>query len=370
MGIEIVPYTSEFVERAKEFNNRLRAREKTEFLLDEQTPRPQPDGISIRNFHYLAADQDAVRGGLLIVNYPAWLGDEGEITVLNYREPLSEGIIDSKYSLLGLRLLKFVEKQGRYIFALGMGSETAPFTRILKSAGWSVRPVPFWFRVLRAGRFLRELQLLKSTRARALMARAAALTGAGKTGITVLQAKSYAASVSARMLSAEPVNIWDSWADELWDRARSQFSFAVRRDRKTLTDLYQLGRDRSQCVLVRKSGEPVGWIAFQISEMRDDKYFGNMRVGTILDSVSVQDSARGCLALSMQELKRQGADLVVANEPHSRWIEAFRGAGFLTARSNYILATSKALTEAISRQANGWERIHLSRGDGDGRYHL
>jgi hypothetical protein len=58
---------------------------------------------------------------------------------------------------------------------------------------------------------------------------------------------------------------------------------------------------------------------------------------------------------------------VITNQSHALWIGAFRQAGFASARSNYLLAMSKPLAEATGAAA---DRIHVCRGDGDGRIHL
>ncbi len=370
MPTQIVPYTPEWEAASLDFNNRLRAHEKTEFLLSERAPAWPSDNDAIRNQHYIAADGEVVRGGLLIAAYPAYVGTGENVTVLNYREPLSEGIIDSKYSWLGLRLLKFVERNGPYIFSLGMGSENAPFPRLLRGAGWSIRPVPFLFRVLRAGRFLRQLRLLQTSAARRCASRAAAITGIGQFGIHVLQRRSLAARSKTREFTFQQQPGWGAWADELWERFRTDCSFGVRRDQPTLAALYNTPHDRSQVFRLDRDGRATGWIACQVTQMQNDKYFGDMKVATILDCVANPEGMRALVAMSVRELDAQGADIIVTNQSHTAWIEAFRASGFLAQRSNYILATNKRLTQAISAQPNGWERIHFTRGDGDGRFHL
>lgn len=370
MPIQIVPYTPRWEPAARAFNDRLKSHGKTEFLLGEYAPEPSVENDVIRNSNYVAVEGEVVRGGLLTASYPAYLGWGEDIAVLNYREPLSEGIIDPKHSLLGLRLLKFVEQQGSYIFALGMGSENAPFTRLLRGAGWSIRPVPFLFRILRAKRFLTELRLLQTSAARRMAARAAAYTGTGKLGISFLQRRSFVQAGKRSEFTFEEQADWGSWADELWEKFRRQCSFGVRRDRKTLSELYRIARDRSQAFLLKKQGRPVGWTACQVTHMRNDKYFGDMTVATVLDAVAEQTAMYPFLSMTVRELYAQGADVIVTNQSHAGWIEAFRAVGFLSQRSNYILATNKHLTQAIGQQPNGWEHIHFTRGDGDGRYHL
>ena len=171
-------------------------------------------------------------------------------------------------------------------------------------------------------------------------------------------------------LQIENVTEWGPWADQLWREFRSQCSFAVRRDGRTLRDLYQLGRDRSEAFVMKHSGQPVGWVAAQNSRMQSHNYFGNMRVATILDGVCPPELMPAAVSLATRVLAREGADLVVANFSHAQWTHALPSAGFLTTRSNYLLATNKALTEDASKQPGGLDHLHFTRGDGDGRGHL
>ena len=74
--------------------------------------------------------------------------------------------------------------------------------------------------------------------------------------------------------------------------------------------------------------------------------------------------------LTDREMGAQGAALVLVNHSHAAWLEAFSSAGFLTGPSNYMLAMSKKLTESVRSAPNVEDRIHVTRGDGDGRIHL
>jgi predicted MPP superfamily phosphohydrolase len=66
----------------------------------------------------------------------------------------------------------------------------------------------------------------------------------------------------------------------------------------------------------------------------------------------------------------QEVDLVLVNHSHAAWVRAFSSAGFLAGPSNYLLAISKRLTELVRAEPQGEERMHVTRGDGDGRIHL
>lgn len=370
MGIRIEPYTTEAqAAAARAFNQRLRSHDLTEFLLAESPPTQEAADAAIRNHYYLVQEDSEVRGGLLLAAFPASFGDGGNVDVLNAREPLSEALIDPKFALLGLRILKFMERQGSYLFALGMGSESRPFPRLLKSAGWTLSQVPFLFRVVRARRFLLELQTLRTSPARRMLGAAAALTGAGKAAFTVMQFRAGISAMSLGNLSIEPVQTWGGWVDDLWAACRSDYSFAVTRDLRTVRELHPLdGRDRGY--LLRRQGSPVGWMSARLTRMQGHKQFGDLCVATLLDGVALQDALPGAVTLVSRVLAREGADLLVTNQSHVRWVDAFRAAGYLRGPSNYILALSRQLTAGVAAQPGGAAKIHFTRGDSDGRGHL
>jgi hypothetical protein len=374
MKLDIVPYSAEHVDAVRAFNARLRAGNETEFILSEHVPPKSPPDDAIGNHFYLTLEGDDVRGGFLLVEYPGSLGGVGvvrSIRVLNLQAPLSEGIVDNNYSLVALRQLKWIQQQCPHIFALGMGSAEARFSRLLRGAGWTLMPVPFFFRVTRTSRFLEELIPLRTSIAMQLVARAAIVTGAGLIGVAALQARSLISRRSAQGYSLEPVSKLGDWVDSLWAEYRLQTSFAIMRDHKTLENLYRAEVEKHLGLFVlRCGGEIAGWVATFDRLMRNHKYFGNMHVGTIVDAVTLPGAMAPAIDLAVNTLATKGADLVVANHSHRDWIRAFRQCGFLAARSNYILALSRNLAKAIVERDGGFGSMHFTRGDSDGRINL
>jgi hypothetical protein len=368
MAIKIELYrTAAQAAGARALNERLRAHNLTEFLLGETPPPPDSDSGVIRNRFYLASEDDAIRGGFLLAGFPAEFGTGRKTTLLNAREPLSEALIDSKYSLLGLRLLKFMQAQGPHLYALGMGSEDRPFPRLLKSSGWRISQVPFLFHIIRSRRFLRELQMLQTSPARRIASRLATLTGTGTLASSILQLRGTTTRTNG--FSIERITTWGLWVDDLWNRCRADLSFAVSRDLETVRALYPL-EDRTAAYLVRQAGEQAAWIAVLKTQMRNHKYFGNLHIATLLDGVAPPDVRRTAIALVSRTLAREGVDLLVTNQSHAGWIAAFQAAGYLSGRSNYILALSRQLAADIAAEPGGFDKIHFTRGDSDGRIHL
>ena len=154
------------------------------------------------------------------------------------------------------------------------------------------------------------------------------------------------------------------------ERCRDNCSFAVQRDRRTLESLYPASDPRTKILLIERGGKPVGWSVYYNASLANHRHFGNLRLGSILDCLADPDAMASTAMLSDREMASQGVDLVVVNHSHAAWVEAFRSAGFLAGPSNYLLATSKRLTELVRSERQGEERMHVTRGDGDGRIHL
>jgi hypothetical protein len=364
--LRFVPYTPAERPAVRAFNDRMRAgRAPTDFVLpDLPNAMDRDPGAAIAWTKYLAVDvEDAVRGGFLLMEQPGWLGG-ASLAVANHQAPVSEGILNPRYAMVGLRMIRFMEHQWPYSFFVGMGSADRPLPRLLAATGWSVREVPFFFRIVRAGRVLRELRSLRARAWSRLGARIAADTGAGW-----LCARSLHARVPIREASAlqmEPLPEWSDEIDRLWERTRHECAFAVTRDRATLRALYRLDDRRYSAYAFTSGGRLRGWAVSTETAMQDHNYFGHLRVATILDAWSEPGAAASIVALLISHLRRS-ADLIISSQSHRIWIAAFRRAGFASARSNYLLALSKPLTAAIG---DATDRLHVTRGDGDGRVHL
>jgi hypothetical protein len=365
-GTRFVPYTDAERLAVLAFNERMiGGRAPTDFVLPDQPNAPNRDSDAAINWtKYVAVDdQDAVRGGFLLMEQRGWLNG-ASVVAANFQSPVSEGILDSRYGIVGLHMIRFIQRQWPYTFAVGMGSVERPLPRLLTAAGWTIRDVPFFFRIVRPRRVLRELRPLHARAWSALGARIAAGSGAGWLAARILHAR--LGGRPSASITIERLGAWDDEVDRLWTRTRNDYAFSVARDRATLNALYPIADDRYSLYAFRHGHALVGWAACAETAMRDHMYFGNLRVATILDAWAEPDAASSILTLLTDRLRRS-ADLIVSNQSHRIWTAAFRRAGFASARSNYLLALSKPLTTAVGDAAG---RLHVTRGDGDGRIHL
>ena len=366
MPLSFEIFGKQHLSAVRDFNQRMETGDAaSDFLLPEklETPRTAP-GDPIEWTRYVVLEGAEVRGGLLAMTQPGWLNGE-PVRIVNFQSPLSESVIDPKYSVVAMQMVKFMQKQADAVFMVGMGAIDRPLPKLLMAAGWNVRPVPFLFRVHRVGSFLRELRMLRTSPVKRIGASFGRFTGVGSIALAYKQRQKAAVNGSLRQ-----VNEWGDWADEIWRSCREQCSFAVMRDRRTLASLYPLSDRRTRIYVVEHDGRAIGWSVCFNTRLEDHRHFGNLQVGSILDCLAVPDGMATTAILTDRALSSDGAELVLVNHSHTAWIEAFRAAGFLSGPSNYMLAMPKKLVEALRSAPEGESRVHITRGDGDGRIHL
>ena len=368
MRVVFTPLTPELIPACRDFNERLSRGGEPPFTLPEKLANEVAgtDGYSSR--HYVAVDDGGlVRGGVLLTESRGWV-NQAVVKVINIQSPISEGIVDRKYSGIGLQMLKFIAARSPYSYAVGMGSEQNPLPRLLKAAGWSLRAVPFWFAVIRPAQFLREMGPLRHGRKR-WAARMAAASGVGAVVLGIWRMAHPQPDVRAYSLD----DVTDSWpkeADAIWEQCRTRLSFSLVRDSAALSELYPNTQPRLKRFLLRERGEIVGWSVGVVTKMKNDRNFGDLNVGTILDGLATQEHCRVLAALTSRALRDSGADLIVTNQARTDWNVELRKLGYLHGPSNYILALSKPLAEALRSEPSSLDRIHVNRGDGDGRIHV
>jgi hypothetical protein len=332
--LSVVAQTREETDAVLAFNDRMRAaKAPADFLLPDEpnnshTLSTPPQAIQWTKF-VVVDNEDDVHGGFQLMTQPAWLNG-GVVDVANYQAPSSEGIVDSCYGAVDTHMLGYVQKHWPYTFVVGMGGMDRPLPRLLLAAGWQLHPVPFLFHDVRASRAPRG----------------------SKT------------SSGARDLKLERIDRWDDWADRLWAQTRDAAVFSVIRDRGTLECLYPLDNPTYLAYTARQDGQIVGWAVAVDTRMHDHECFGNLRVATVLDAVAMPQVAGALVSQLRRALAAGGVDLIVTNQTHEYWIEAFSRAGFLGGPSNYLVAMSTLLSESVGDR---FTRIHVTRGDGDGR---
>src|SRR5437899_2341265 len=308
----IQPYTGAWSGAVREFNSRLRAGGCDEFVFPEQPEAGRQE--------FLVLDDGCMRGGYILRAQDFSFG--GQIRqVAHYRLPLSEGAIDRAYVGVGALMLRHALSQQPLLFALGMGGVDRPLPRMLQAMGWSLRPVGFYFKVLSPARFLRNIRLLRKTAVRRTIADVAAWSGAGWLGLQALQlARGGAGDAPA---TTEAFRNFGTWADELWDRCHSRYAAIGVRSSGPLNKLYADDERFLRWRVVRQ-GTVIGWAVALDTAMQDDKHFGNLRLGSIVDVLALPEDAPAVMAAAARELEQRGVDLIVSNQCHKAWADALR----------------------------------------------
>lgn len=339
--ITFLPYTPEWRGAVAEFNRRIAASgfEFPKEFAGEAT-------LAVEDNHH-------VRGAYILRPQSFSLGGE-QAVVAHYRLPLSEGTVNRTYAMLGVQLLRHALQRQPMLYALGMGGMDQPLPKMLRAAGWTLRLVPFHFKVVHPSVFLRQIRPLRRTTARRLALDALAFSGAGWVALRLLQPR-----VSATG-TAKTAPLFGGQEDRLWEACREGYPALAWRDSAILNALY------SETRFHRLRVGDSGWVVMLDTQMKEDPYFGNLRLGSIVDGLALPGKTGEVVREATAFLERRGVDLIVSNQAHRSWVEALEAARFRPGPSNFAFAASKALSARIG----DWNLLHMNRGDGDGPIHL
>lgn len=370
MPTSIVPFTHEHEQAVRAFNQRLREAG-SDWRFPESTNRDRTDTTESYYFEdFVVVDEGGeVRGGYILKHQDFLI--DGKVTpIANYTLPVSEGIIAKKYGMVGVSMILDAQKREAYLFDLGLGSMEAPSARVMKGVGWALQPVPFLFRVLHPTRFCRNLAYLRGSAGRRLALDVLAYSGLGWVGLKALTMVKRRAPVRAQRLRVERVGEFGRWADDVWDAGKRDYRFTAVRDAKTLNALYPPKDERYIRLKVSGPDGPIGWALVLDTQMSNHKQFGAMRLGSIADCFAPVGDAGGVMYCADRFLQQRGVDLIVSNQSHTAWCGALRRIGYLDGPSNFILTSSKRLTELIGSLETVVHEAHFNRGDADGPINL
>ncbi len=368
MAIVIVPYTADHVLAVKEFNQRLLDGGAPDAVLFAEEPTPdRPTRLNPRTFYselFLAVENDKVRGGYILKHQIFSFDGARTQWVAYYHHAVSEGIINKSYARVGALLIRDAIRRQPLVYALGMGGYDSPLPKMLKLLGWSHCLVPFYFKVVQPGRFLRNTEQLRRTKLRQLLTSLATVSGAGSIAIKAVQKLKQWHAPGMGPFTVEHPQEFGAWINPLWEQAKSAYAMTAVRDSDALQALYPLSYRHLTPLRVSKDEVPIGWAV--VGQRRKNPLFGDMHVGSIVDCFASPQNALPVIRAATQLLEARGLDLIVSNQSHIEWCRALRNSGFFEGPSNFILATSKRLAELLTPFEEKKNLIHFNRADGDG----
>jgi hypothetical protein len=160
------------------------------------------------------------------------------------------------------------------------------------------------------------------------------------------------------------------WATETYQAGRDRIGAGVCRDADTLNRRYPLADDRFVRIRFRDagSGSDVGWTVVAPMQMHDHSYFGDLRVGVIVDGFTRAGQESAVLAGAVGALAQHSVDVVFANWSSARWLDAAATVGFRVGPTNYFAFAAPTAYPLLTDLPIA--DMHLTRGDSDGMVHL
>jgi hypothetical protein len=284
--------------------------------------------------------------------------------------PVTEAVTDSKCGVVGLQLLQHALKRQRLLYGLGGGNFENRYPKLLAAMGWTQCSLPFFFFVVRPATFLYNLTYAARYPGGMPVARILARSGLGWLAVRAVSAWRARAPHHPSDLSIEPVMEFCEETDDIWRAARTHCSLVAVRDRESLNHLYRNTQDKFIRLQVSRSGKLVGWAVALDTQMSSNKYFGNARVGSVIDCLALPGSEQDVVHAITRTLEDRGVDIIVTNQSHEAWCTAFRRTGWVPGPSNFIFSSSPKLTERLAPFQVSQSRFHFTRGDGEGPSHL
>jgi hypothetical protein len=354
------------------FNHRFLAAGRSEALpSDPELPgeaRYRPEGFPLCQRLMIADDGQEIRAGMKLIHHTIFVrGKEQEFCWTEW--PLSEGLIDRAHSLAIIQLLRRALSYQPFLLGVGVGSLDEDWARIVLASGWRQGAVPFLFYPVRATRVLLGLRYLRTRRALRLGAVAAACCGLGLglSGFLALRRRLAAAFSSYEIMEEKS---FGKWADLVFDKSHPDYGATACRNATALNILYPPDDARfiRLRILRKATKQDVGWILVLNTQMREDKYFGDLKVGTVVDGFGAATEVPALLRAAVDYLSTRDADIIVGNFSHTAWVEASRRIGFFSGPSNYFFFASPR--SPLLEVGCPLPQIHLTRGDCNGFMHL
>ena len=199
------------------FNSRLKAGGREEEMpLDPALPgeaQYRPEGFPVYRRLIIAEDGQEVRAAMLLCHHNVFIRGESHDFYWT-KMPLSEGIVNAKYSLAIIHLMKKALARHPFMMGVGAGTPDSDGFRLFASMRWRYEAVPFFFFPVRVSAVLRGLRYMQKNaklRYGALLG-AYSGAGAGVSGLLALRRKlltnlsDYETSIAATFAD---------WADEV-----------------------------------------------------------------------------------------------------------------------------------------------------------
>jgi hypothetical protein len=369
MAIKILPFEERWLEGVEEMNRRIAAggSELGFDVVHQMDWLQKPRGRRVWREFWVAVEDDAVVRGGFALKPQEWLIRGQTRIVTDWQGPFSDAAHDPRYAAMGLRLVREMIKLQPLLYSWGHGGANEPIVVMLRKMGMLMHETPFCLRICRPFRFLRKNGQLRTARGRRLLLDLLAWTGLGWLGLRTLVATLSLRRGRRNNATAEVVDSFGPWADELWERCKGDYLAIAVRDSDSMNALIpRAGWPPAIRLKVSDGGRVIGWAAVMDTAMRGDRRFGDLRVGSVVDCLARPADAVAVIAAAWTFLRDRGVDLVVSNQTHQAWIDGFAWNGFVVLPRRRIFAASTQLAAMLAPIEQTGPGMHLTNMDGHG----
>ncbi|MBS0333322.1 MAG: hypothetical protein JSS35_11180 [Proteobacteria bacterium] len=366
MATEIVPFEVQHESEVRALNRRLEAGGSTWKFFEGAIPRWLPRGTVETAFreYFVARDEAGVHGAYCL-KHQSFLKDGAPLELASVQGPVSEGIIERRYGLLALQMVRDMLAREPNLFIWG-GSDV--LAALLDRLGWHRFDAPILIRVTRAGRFLRGARFLQTSPRRTALLRAVASTGLAPLVFGFVHAALGLRHGGAPTGGAKAVEEprFGAWADDIWAAARQAYGLIAVRDSETMNALLPVaGWPEATILRIARRDRTIGWAAVRDTQFQDDGRFGDLRVGSIIDSLAIPGEERAVVQAATAALKGRGVDAIMTHYINDAWIAAFQACGYAKDDNRRICLVSPPLLAELGENVSAG-RFHLTLLDGDG----
>ena len=328
---------------------------------------PKELGKDIVETHYILKNKSKVIGGVSL-KQQKFLINQNMKNIACYRNPVSLGILDKKYAFVGVRLIQESINKNPLLFSLGIGGYDVPLAKLLKTLGWKISKIPFLFMVINWNRFFKHIKYKKNNFLYRFLFKIVQVFGLAYVMTFISNIiNNYRFYYSSREYSYEHVSVFDNSIDHIWENNKSLYDMISVKTSKQLNDLYSpIFLETLHRLIIKENNKIVGWAVVMNSDLNDHRYFGDMRLGTIVDCLATSGKEKQIIIQASKYLLDSDVDLIVTNQSYSKWIDSCKNVGFFEGFSNFLLALSPKLRQLKKDNLN----IHILRGDGDGPINL
>ncbi|HTR79370.1 MAG TPA: hypothetical protein VMH39_14735 [Gemmatimonadaceae bacterium] len=330
--------------------------------VEQDRSRPITDRL------YVSVDGEEIRGAVWLQEYPVRVGDR-DVIMGSPKYLVAESLFDSRYVAVPRRLLIHCSQLQPLLIGLGYGGHGSSMARMLAAMRWEGQTVPFFFRIVSAGRVLRELAPIRSTAARRRVADAVRVTGLPDLVVSLMSgAGALRAPRLGREIRVDEVAQFGPWADDTWDRSARRYGFLTVRNHAMLCTLFPGTMPDITRLRVTRSGSDVGWAVVLLHDFapEPDRRFGRLHVGMLADVLADPEDARIIVGAATEWLIAHGAEIIITNQSHVAWIAALRRAAFFEGPVNYASYRSPPVEQLLEASDLRGRGMHFTRGEGDG----